>query len=148
MQEAAIAAGTLQPGITKDDKRYILSWREAMNALSANRSEQAMTRLARIAVLVQNSSVVGPSRRTANSATITPKTMRATLPSGTVLGSGIMNRAKIRISGDVTRISQSDLPQRGDRCQLATIQWSGTGASAIATKMAKEAMKAISMPRS
>jgi len=48
-----------------------------------------------------------------DSATITPKTIRATLPSGTVRGSGIMKRAKIRISGEVTRISHSGRPHSG-----------------------------------
>src|SRR6266851_1704078 len=75
----------------------------ARKRTSAKRIAQAMTRLARIAVLVQNSSAVGPSSSTASTATMTPKTTLATGPSGTVLGSGTMNSAKINISGDVTR---------------------------------------------
>src|SRR5260370_1323035 len=106
--ETAMAAGTRQPGIKNEDAPYIESRREARKATRAKRSAQANTRLARIAVLVQNSSVVGPRSNTANRATITPKTIRAPRPSGTVLGSGIMKRAKIRTSGDVGRVE--DVP--------------------------------------
>src|SRR5258708_34728236 len=144
MQAKAMIAGTRRPGMKKPNS-VLASLSEARKAVRANRSAQARTRLARIAVFVQNSSVVGARSRTANRATITPKTIRATLPSGTVLGAGMMQRAKIRISGEVTRISHSGLPQSDERSQLATMQWSGTGASATATKIAKLAMKATSM---
>ena len=107
---------------------------------SANRPAHAMTRLARIAVLVQNSRVVGPSSRTESRATTTPNTSRAAWPSGTVRGSGTMNRAKINTSGEVTRICHRSRPHRAVTCQLATMQWSGTGASARATKAANPSM--------
>ena len=94
----------------------------ARKLTSANRRAQAMTRLARIAVLVQNSSVVGPSSSTASAATKTPKTTRASGLAGTVLGSGTMNSAKIRISGDVARTCQRSRPHIGVTCQLATMQ--------------------------
>src|ERR1700730_1872272 len=68
---------------------------------SAKRRAQAITRLARIAVLVQNSRVVGPISRTARTATIMPNATRATGPSGTVLGSGTMKRPKTRSSGEI-----------------------------------------------
>ena len=77
-----------------------------------------------------------------------PNTIRAKRPSGTVRGSGIMKREKISSSGEVTRIVQSGTPQIGVRCQLATIQWSGSGASPMATKAAKAAMKATSISSS
>src|SRR5438270_1154706 len=96
----------------------------------AKRRAHAMTRLPRIAVLVQNSSVVGPSNTTASNATTTPNTILATGPSGTVLGSGIMNSAKISTSGEVKRTCQSSNPHMGVACQLATMQWSGMEASA------------------
>src|SRR5450759_1385388 len=127
--------GTRQPRWKKSDaSRTPSASSGARKRARANRSAQATTRLARIAVLVQNSSVVGPSSRTDNSATTAPNTIRETLPSGTVLGSDSMNRAKIKTSGEVTRICQSDLPHRGVRCQLATMQWSGTKARAKATR--------------
>jgi hypothetical protein len=81
-----------------------------------------MTRLPRMAVFVQNSSDVGPRRSTASSATMIPKKTRDTWPSGTVRGSGIMNSAKIKISGDVIRTCQSSRPHIGVTCQLATMQ--------------------------
>ena len=49
----------------------------ARNATSANRIAQAITRLARIAVFVQNSKEVGPSSSTASMATMTPNTTLA-----------------------------------------------------------------------
>src|SRR6202162_5759298 len=60
------------------------------NRASAERRAQAITRLARIAVLVQNSRVVGPINRTARMATTRPNATRDTAPSGTGLGAGIM----------------------------------------------------------
>ena len=51
-----------------------------------------------------------------------------------------MKNAKIKTSGDVTRIFHRSVPQRAVACQLATMQWSGTGARAIATLAAKAAM--------
>src|SRR5258708_13208909 len=85
--ETAMAAGTRQPGIKNEDAPYIESRREARKATRAKRSAQANTRLARIAVLVQTSSVTGPRSNTPNMPPITPKTIRAPRPSGTVLGS-------------------------------------------------------------
>ena len=71
---------------------------------------------------------------------MTPKTNLPTWPSGTVRGSGTMKKAKIRTSGEVTRICHRSRPQIAVACQLATRQWSGTGARAIATLIAKAAM--------
>ena len=51
-----------------------------------------------------------------------------------------MNRAKIRTSGEVTRIVHSAEPHSGVACQLAIMQWSGTGASASATNAANPSM--------
>src|SRR5882762_3718705 len=134
----AIAAGTCQrKPLNMKGKAPSSDSNGARKRTRANRSAQAITRLARIAVLVQNSSVVGPSSTTASNATKTPKTTLASCPSGTVLGSGTMNSAKIRISGDATRICQSSRPHIGVTCQLATMQWSGTGASARAVNAAK-----------
>src|SRR2546425_2117357 len=70
----------------------------AISRARPKRPAHAMTRLARIAVLVQNSRVVGPRSRTDSRATITPKTNLDAWPSGTVRGSGTMNKAKIRTS--------------------------------------------------
>jgi len=112
----------------------------ATSRTSANRAPHAITRLARIAVFVQNSSTVGPMSSAESSATKTPNTNRATCPSGTVRGSGIMNRAKIITSGEVTRICHSCCEHRGAACHDATMQWSGTGASASATNAANPAM--------
>src|SRR5256885_6708714 len=56
----------------------------AIKRARPNRPAHAMTRLARIAVLVQNSRVVGPRRSTDSRATITPKTNLDAWPSGTV----------------------------------------------------------------
>src|SRR5882672_7161334 len=141
--------GNRQPKWKKSRLSLTPSARNGARKLtSANRSAQAMTRLARIAVLVQNSSVVGPSNSTASRATPTPNTTLANGASGTVLGSGIMNRAKISISGDVTRICHSSRPHMGVTCQLATMQWSGTGASARATNTANATMKPSSRPSS
>src|SRR6267378_2719968 len=119
----AIAAGTCQrKPLNMNGKAPSSDSNGARKRTSANRSAHAMTRLARIAVLVQNSSVVGPRSTTASNATQIPKTTLASCPSGTVLGSGTMNRAKMRISGDATRICQSSRPHMGVTCQLATIQ--------------------------
>src|SRR5712691_5504687 len=96
----ASAAGTCQRKLPNIQRSPPPSTKGARNATSANRSAQAITRLARIAVLVQNSKEVGPSSSTASMATITPKTTLANWLSGTVLGSGIMNRANIKTSGD------------------------------------------------
>ncbi len=57
-----------------------------------------------------------------------------------------MNKAKIRISGDVTRIRHSSEPHIGVACQLATMQWSGAPTRARATKAANAAMKPSSRP--
>ena len=76
--------GRLQPDLRLEDR---------LDLTGAKRMAQAMTRLERIAVLVQNSSVVGPRSNVASSATRTPKTALPTWPSGTVLGSGIMKKA-------------------------------------------------------
>src|SRR5260370_30996268 len=105
----ASPAGTRQSlrAPSADSGRYSAASNGATKRASANRPAHAMTRLARMAVLVQYSRAVGPSSSTARRATTTPKTSLATAPSGTVLGSGIMNNAKIRISGDVTRLRQS-----------------------------------------
>src|SRR6266851_7698601 len=129
-----------------DSGRYSAASNGATNRANANRPAHAMTRLARMAVLVQYSRAVGPSSSTARMATTTPKTTLATGPSGTVLGSGIMNKAKIRISGEVTRIRQSSEPHMGVTCQLATMQWSGAPTSARATKTANAAMNPSSRP--
>ena len=93
-----------------------------------------------MAVLVQNSSVVGPRRTTERKATMTPKTNRPTWPSGTVRGSGIMKKAKINTSGEVTRTCHSCCPHIGVGYQLAIMQWSGTGSSASAVNAANAAM--------
>src|ERR1700682_65274 len=53
------------------------------NRARAKRRAHAITRLARIAVLVQNSSVVGPINRTARMATTRPNATRAPAPAGT-----------------------------------------------------------------
>src|SRR6266849_6638137 len=163
----ASAAGTRQSlrAPSADSGRYSAASNGATKRASANRPAHAMTRLARMAVLVQYSRAVGPSSSTARRATTTPKTNLATGPSGTVwratttpktnlatgpsgtvLGSGIMNKAKIRISGDVTRIRQSSEPHMGVTCQLATMQWSGAPTSARATKTANAAMNPSSRP--
>src|ERR1700720_4857689 len=89
---AANAAGTRQSfrAPSADKGRYSAASNGATKRASANRPAHAMTRLARMAVLVQYSRAVGPSSSTARTATTTPKTTRATGPSGTGLGSGIM----------------------------------------------------------
>ena len=90
--------------------------------------------------MVQNSSVVGPRSTTDSRATITPNTNLPTWPSGTVRGSGIMKKAKISSSGEVTRICQSCAPHIGVAYQLAIMQWSGTGSRARAANAANAAM--------
>src|SRR5260370_26683933 len=104
-----------------DSGRYSAASNGARKRASANRPAQAMTRLARMAVLVQYSRAVGPSSSTARIATTTPKTTLATAPSGTVLGSGIMNRAKLTSPGDVTRIRHSSQPNMGATGNLSTM---------------------------
>src|SRR5438132_714078 len=114
---------------------------------STKRKAQAITRLARIDVFVQNSSVVGPRSSTDRMATTMPNAIRATGPSGTVRGSGIMNNTNTRTSGEVTRTGQRSHPHSGATCQLATMQWSGTAASASAVSPANAAMNPSSRPR-
>ena len=119
----------------------------ARKATSAKRRAQAMTRLPRIAVLVQNSSVVGPISSTASMATMTPKTTLATWPSGTVLGSGIMNRAKIRTSGEVTRICpQIAAAHRGHDASWRPCSGPGAWDSATARNAANAIMKPNTRP--
>src|ERR1700730_11413068 len=118
----------------------------AKERASAKRRAQAITRLPRIAVFVQNSSVVGASSSTDRMATTMPNAILATGPSGTVCGSGIIKSPKTRSSGDVTRICQRSHPHIGATCQLATMQWSGTAANARAVKAANPAIKANSSP--
>src|SRR5579872_2688870 len=112
----------------------------AVARISAKRPAHAITREARIAVLVQNSSVVGPMSSTERRPTAAPNTIRARGLSGTVLGSGTMNSAKTRTSGEVTRICHSWPPHIAVECQLATMQWSGTGESATARAAANAIM--------
>src|SRR5260370_41726065 len=78
---AASAAGTRQSrrAPSADNGRYSAASNGATKRASANRPAQAMTRLARMAVLGQYSSAVGPSSSTARRATTTPQT---SLPPG------------------------------------------------------------------
>src|SRR5581483_6450473 len=124
---ASATAGARQPIPRSPVQNPAPASRGATSRINANRPAQAMTRLARMAVLVQNSSTVGPMSSADSSATPTPNTKRPTGPSGTVRGSGIMNRAKIITAGDVTRICHSCSEQSGVACDDATMQWSGTG---------------------
>ena len=83
---------------------------------------QATTRLARSAVLVQNSVPVGPSSSAERKPTASPKRTRLTGDTGTVLGSESMKKAKTSTSGEVTRIVHSRSPQIGAAAQLAVMQ--------------------------
>ncbi len=69
-----------------------------------------------------NSSVWGAMRRVLVTATRTPNTTRAVRPDGTVFGSVIMKKRKIRTSGEVTITRQYSKPQTGAKAQRATMQ--------------------------
>ena len=83
---------------------------------------QATTRLARSAVLVQNSVAVGPRSRADKKPTVSPKRTLLSGETGTVLGSESMKKAKTRTSGEVTRMVHSPVPQSGAAAQLAVMQ--------------------------
>ena len=72
---------------------------------------------------VPNSSVCGAISSTLTTATSAPNTIRPTRPAGTVFGSVIMKKRKIRTSGDVTTTRQKSNPQTGAKAQLAVMQW-------------------------
>ena len=126
---AAERRGRSRPGIPTERKPR----REAADGVGgrARLGEEAIedradgadvTRPARSATFVPNSSVCGAIRSVLASATSRPKTTRPTRPVGTVFGSVIMKKRKISTSGDVTTTRQKSTPQTGAKAQFAVMQ--------------------------
>ncbi len=93
------------------------------NRSSRGRAAHTSASADRTATLVANSVVCGAISSVARSPTHTEYTTRATRPFGIVIGSVIMKKRKIRISGDVTSSHQNDQPVIGPRCHRAVIEW-------------------------
>ena len=102
----------------------------------------------RTATLVANSVVCGAIRSVARSPTHTEYTTRATRPFGIVIGSVIMKKRKIRISGDVTSSHQNDQPVIGPRCHRAVIEWPLAASTPIPTANASQKPPAMTKRRS
>ena len=115
--------------------------RSSTGRIAHTRASEAST-----AILLARSVVCGAMRRVARSPTPIAYTHRAGRPRGIVIGSVIMKKRKIRISGEVTRSHQNDQPVIGPRCQRAVIEW--PLAASTAMPAAKASQKPTAMKRS
>ena len=73
--------------------------------------------------MTPNSVSHGAIRREATTPMLKPKTTRATRPDGTVFGSVIMKKRKMKISGEVMMIHQKWAPPIGVNDQRVVIVW-------------------------
>ena len=90
-----------------------------MNRSSNGRAAVMMVSPERSATFTPNSVCCGAINRTHTTPTNEPKSVRPTLPAGTVRGSVIMKYVKMRISGEVMMVSQRCDPHTGAKAQRA-----------------------------
>ena len=101
------------------------SWSELAAGQKRSRGYRAThitTRPASKPTLAPNSVVCGAISNVLTTATPAAKISRATRPAGTVFGSVIMKKRKIKISGDVTIVHQKRESHTGSNDQLAVMQ--------------------------
>src|SRR5204862_6019899 len=89
---------------------------------STGRSPYTATSAPRTATFVPNSVDCVAASTVARKPISAPYSTRAPRPNGAVFGSVIMKKRKIKISGDVTRMRQSDASHTGPTCQRAVKQ--------------------------
>lgn len=98
--------------------------RDASGTYRSNKARMGVsrTRLERSPTFAPNSMPWGAMSRVATTPNTAAKTTRARRPDGIVFGSVIMNNWKMRISGEVTSVSQKSAPHTGSGAQVAAMQ--------------------------